>query len=64
MHEQKVLRLGCSQDECIQRLRERAEQAFDDGDIDAALRLMRFVPEPDVPADRPLTLPPIDMDYR
>jgi len=63
MVEQKVLRLGCTQEECIQRFRERAEQAFDAGDIEAALRFMQFVPQPDAAPDRPLTPPPSDMDF-
>lgn len=63
MVEQKVRRLGCSQDECVQRFRERAEQDFDVGDVEAALRFMKFVPQLERPADRPLTPPPSDMDF-
>jgi hypothetical protein len=54
MIEQKVLRLGCSQDECVKRLREHAERAFEAGDIETALRYMKFVPS-DAPADLPQT---------
>jgi hypothetical protein len=62
MIEHKVRRLNCSNDECVQRLREAAERAFEAGDIAASLRLMKFVPS-DAQADRPQTPAPAGTDF-
>lgn len=55
MIEQKVRRLGCSHDECVQRLHDYAERAFEAGDIEK-VRLYMEIIRPDAPADLPQTL--------